>query len=448
MKLRRALSALNGNATVGFGGKKGSLAGIKHGFASGAVSPEMGQPAATAVPNPWPDLDPDAIQFAIHSPKKRVHRPLRESVPLPSYEVVSTTEHLNRALAQLGQEDASNPKIVGLDTEFRSQRGTTLSLVQLQIGLSTYLIDVLSPDMDTTALTAAFQRADVIYVIHDCRSDVEVLYSHFGTAPCSVFDTQVAASIVGNPPGTQASLQNVLLAHVGVQLPKSKSITRSNWLQRPLTAAQLGYAALDVVYLPKLVERLRCSLQQGDRFAWAQEDSMQLVQSNIDKARGISQKQITGPDPLLQLPPGTLPEDNQALMQASDCLSVSIIRASLQALSAQLGISEAILATRKRFDPILLKVKSSVAAEMCLRTQTPTWDEAQGADLLAKEFATPPTGWNGWRRDVVYPHIMACLDEVRHKMIYDIEHPEEALERYQALKDSAPQNRRQPQQTS
>jgi ribonuclease D len=117
----------------------------------------------------------------------------------------------------------------------------------------------------------AAMQAD--WVVHSARQDVEVIYQAAERMPSRLFDTQVAAGLVGHAP--QLGYANLVNALFGVELPKSH--TRADWSQRPLASEVLQYAAEDVQYLLPARDVLSEQLDKLGRLAWADEDSAMLL---------------------------------------------------------------------------------------------------------------------------------------------------------------------------
>jgi ribonuclease D len=88
-----------------------------------------------------------------------------------------------------------------------------------------------------------------------------------------MFDTQVAAAFLGY--GFSKGYAKLVQAALELELDKHE--TRSDWLQRPLTASQCRYAAEDVYFLIKIYDKLSRKLEQNGRMAWFMEDMSQLV---------------------------------------------------------------------------------------------------------------------------------------------------------------------------
>lgn len=161
---------------------------------------------------------------------------------------------------------------IGLDTEFIRTRTYYSKVGLLQFGDSTgcYLVDPLAvTDWEPLRRLLAATRI----VIHASGEDLGLLYNLLGCVPGDLFDTQLAAAFLGE--GFSLSYRDIVNRFCGVALPKSE--TRSNWLQRPLSPAQLEYAADDVRFLPALQEILEQRLSDGNVREWFDEDCRRLL---------------------------------------------------------------------------------------------------------------------------------------------------------------------------
>lgn len=164
---------------------------------------------------------------------------------------------------------------VGLDTEF--QRTNTYfpipGLYQLSTASGIWLIDPLAVD-DWAPLRRLLEDASCVKVMHACSEDFELLGHHLGVRPVNVFDTQLAYAFLSEH--YSLSYANLVKAVLDLELPKQQ--TRSDWLQRPLSAAQLSYAASDVASLLDLHGRLRSSLEAQGRWRWFEEETARREQ--------------------------------------------------------------------------------------------------------------------------------------------------------------------------
>lgn len=162
-----------------------------------------------------------------------------------------------------------------LDTEF--MRVDTfhpkLALVQLNLNGEVAVIDPLEIQ-GLPAFAQQLASPARLTVMHSASEDLEALAPLLPCGLSHLFDTQIAAAMVGL--GAGLSYQKLVATITGVELPKAE--TRSNWLQRPLTAQQLEYAAHDVEYLPALHSELDVRLEGLGRRVWHTEDCARLVE--------------------------------------------------------------------------------------------------------------------------------------------------------------------------
>lgn len=180
--------------------------------------------------------------------------------------------------ADLHARLAARPARVGLDTEFIRERTywPQLALVQLAMGegagADVLLIDPLVPGM-CDALAPLLTDPAVLKVMHSASEDVVAFKRACGVVPAPLFDTQIAAALAGI--GGGMGYQRLVQEQLGVALPKGE--TRSDWLRRPLSPAQLEYAADDVLHLDALYRDLAARLDALQRRAWLDEDAARLL---------------------------------------------------------------------------------------------------------------------------------------------------------------------------
>jgi len=183
-------------------------------------------------------------------------------------ELVTAAEELEALASRLLQADA-----VAVDTEFFWERTfyPILGLVQLATPDGCWLVDTVRlPDI--RALGAVLASPAVTKVLHDAPQDLGILARATGALPRTVFDTRLAAGFAGL--GSTCSLQALLRETVGVGI--SKAETRSNWLRRPLSDAQLRYAADDVVHLIRVRDILLARCANDTVRGWLAEELARL----------------------------------------------------------------------------------------------------------------------------------------------------------------------------
>lgn len=165
---------------------------------------------------------------------------------------------------------------VCLDTEFMriNTYFPTLALIQTCVDRHCALIDPVALGNHLVPLNAYLSNPQTLTITHSASEDLEALATIFPNGPAQLFDTQIAAAMVGL--GYGLSYQKLVFLLLNVEIPKSE--TRSNWLQRPLSAEQLAYATQDVLYLPDAYAALIEKLDALGRRAWLLEDSQRMVE--------------------------------------------------------------------------------------------------------------------------------------------------------------------------
>lgn len=184
--------------------------------------------------------------------------------------LVDSDELLEQAIA-----DLSKSSELALDLEFDQHRytyGFNLCLIQLTSGNGTcYIIDPF-PLKDLKPVYDLFENEQITKIIHHANNDI-LLLDKLGCSIRNVLDTDVAAKILNYE---RSSLASVLKEEFNQEIDKSQQ--SSNWNNRPLTEAQLIYAAIDVIYLHKIKDKLLSEVKQQGRYHWLQEEN-QLLES-------------------------------------------------------------------------------------------------------------------------------------------------------------------------
>eukprot|EP01041_Mallomonas_annulata_P003596 gene3596-7148_t len=150
---------------------------------------------------------------------------------------------------------------IGVDLEFDRDRysyGFSLCLIQVFGDETSYIFDPITVS-NLRPLFQIFENKNILKILHSPGEDIRLLHQ-FECFPRNLFDTEVAAKLLNF---SSTSLSSLLSTCLDVQLDKSQQ--KSNWLKRPLTPAQLVYAANDVIYLPKLKNILLEKALQKDK---------------------------------------------------------------------------------------------------------------------------------------------------------------------------------------
>ncbi len=183
-------------------------------------------------------------------------------VPLPevSVELIADAAAFSGLLARL-----QNEPVIALDTEGNSFHAYTERVCLIQIGLPDRQV-VLDPlSVDVKGLGPLLADKSRLWVLHGSDFDVRTLHRDFGFRLGRLFDTMIAAQVMQLP---ELGLAALLKRHFGLVLRKVEQ--RSDWGKRPLTEAQLGYAAADVRCLLALHRELAQALTEKQLVAKAE----------------------------------------------------------------------------------------------------------------------------------------------------------------------------------
>ena len=183
---------------------------------------------------------------------------------------ISTQEELARFC-----EQASTSPVLAVDTEFIRERTYYPRLCLIQLATSPEHIAAVDPFAvdDLAPVAELFQNPAITKVFHACSQDLEVIDGTMGCVPTPIFDTQLAASFLGQR--IQLGYGALVEAYTGVRLAKAESLT--DWSRRPLDAEQLVYAEDDVRYLPEIYARMVAELVEQDRLAWVLPEMQALL---------------------------------------------------------------------------------------------------------------------------------------------------------------------------
>ena len=180
---------------------------------------------------------------------------------------IDTAEELDRFLGSV-----SSVREVALDTEGASFHRFVdrIYLLQLSTRELTAVIDPLAVGRPER-LGVLLEDPKVEKVLHDADYDLRLLHQDYGWHARNVFDTRIAAQLLGL---TAFGLAALLDRYFGVRLDKKHQ--RADWSMRPLTPGMLDYAAQDTMYLLELRDRMRDDLERAGRWEWAREEFQRL----------------------------------------------------------------------------------------------------------------------------------------------------------------------------
>ncbi|MCC8982584.1 ribonuclease D [Bradyrhizobium acaciae] len=180
-------------------------------------------------------------------------------------DLISTTSDLAAACDRLAKH-----KVITVDTEFL--RETTyyplLCVVQMASAEEAVVVDALAPGIDLKPFFELMSNEAVLKVFHAARQDIEIVWHLSGTIPHPIFDTQVAAMVLGY--GDSIAYDQLVDRVTGHRPDKTHRFT--DWSRRPLSEEQLHYAVSDVTHLREVFAALDADLRKRDRSEWVSEE--------------------------------------------------------------------------------------------------------------------------------------------------------------------------------
>ena len=186
-------------------------------------------------------------------------------------DLIATTAELAEVCARM----ARHPYVT-VDTEFlrESTYYPLLCVAQMASPEEAVVIDALAPGIDLAPFFTLMTDENVCKVFHAARQDIEIVWNMAGKIPHPIFDTQVAAMVLGY--GDSIAYDALVQRITGDALDKSHRFT--DWSRRPLSEAQIFYARSDVTHLRDVYLKLAADLQKRERTSWV-EAEMEVLTS-------------------------------------------------------------------------------------------------------------------------------------------------------------------------
>lgn len=188
---------------------------------------------------------------------------------MTNIQYINTHEQLIELCEQIKKEPW-----LALDTEFLREKTYYPKFCLLQIATPEWVacVDPIAlPSLDM--LFEALYDPGIVKVLHSCRQDMEIFYQLTGKIPGPIFDTQIAAPLLGfqENPGYAMLVSSLLNVNL------NKAHTRADWSKRPLQQDEIQYAADDVVYLCKIYQIMLRKLAELGRDKWLDRDFAELL---------------------------------------------------------------------------------------------------------------------------------------------------------------------------
>ncbi len=193
--------------------------------------------------------------------------------------LIATGSQLTEVLKAIESADR-----VGIDTEADSLHCYKEKLCLLQISVPTRdaIVDPLT-DVDLAPLRDALAEKEI--VLHGADYDLRLLRRNLSFAPRRIFDTVIAARMIGI---REFSLAALVQRYFGIELTKGSQ--KANWAQRPLPARMAEYAVNDTRYLLPLAERLEAELNSRNRMEWFRQSCQRALElAAIDRERDVDE---------------------------------------------------------------------------------------------------------------------------------------------------------------
>jgi len=190
----------------------------------------------------------------------------------PTYQLLDQPGSLGPLLAAIEKVDE-----VALDTEADNMYhySTRVCLLQFLVDGDVFLVDVLAPGQKLEPLWKVLASKHLI--MHGSDFDLRLLHDLCRFSPHSLFDTMLAAQLLGLQ---RIGLASLLEQHFAVALDKDGQ--KANWSKRPITPKLLNYAALDVWHLPALRDILRRELKKLGRFEWLEQQCRAQIAAGFE----------------------------------------------------------------------------------------------------------------------------------------------------------------------
>lgn len=187
----------------------------------------------------------------------------------PAIQYINRPEQLPKLCADIKQA-----AWIAVDTEFLREKTYYPKFCLLQLATPDWVACI-----DPIALTnlepvfAAIYQPNIVKVFHSCRQDLEIFFHLMGKLPEPIFDTQIAAPLLGfqDNPGYAMLVSSFLNVNL------TKAHTRADWSKRPLTDSEIEYAADDVIYLCQIYQIMTEKLKALGRIEWLKNDFAELT---------------------------------------------------------------------------------------------------------------------------------------------------------------------------
>lgn len=184
-----------------------------------------------------------------------------------SYEYIDEEKQLARVSREWNED------LIGVDIECENNLhhyGSYVSIIQLSTKSKNWIVDVLRLK-SIEPVISLFMNPGIEKIFHDVGFDLRIIYYQFKVCPVNIFDTEIAAMLLGKK---EYGLGNLLKSYFNVK--KESKFQMADWSKRPIKKDMLDYAVSDSSYLVALRNTLAKELKEKQRLEWAREEFKSL----------------------------------------------------------------------------------------------------------------------------------------------------------------------------
>jgi len=190
------------------------------------------------------------------------------------YRLIETEEELRKAAEEWKKQDE-----LAIDIECENNLhhyGVFISIIQVSGNGKNWIVDIMKIEKPKPLLDILEDRGTV-KIFHDVSFDFRILKKQFGCQPKNIFDTQVAAHMLGI---SKVGLGHILQEEFGVK--KEEKFQKADWTRRPMSDEMLDYAYKDTSYLIALKKRFEGKLKEARKLEWAQQQFKAIEKKGFD----------------------------------------------------------------------------------------------------------------------------------------------------------------------
>lgn len=193
------------------------------------------------------------------------------------------TAEISQSLAEFAKA-CQHASFIAIDTEFQREKNYFPKWCLLQLAcidssgkVYAYIVDAMDTKTDWQLVKQILFEQKLVKVLHAAKQDLEILWNYFSQLPKPIFDTQIAAAILGF--GAQCGYERLVrnLLHIEID----KAVQYTDWQARPLSHKQIQYALGDVIYLAQIYPLLHKKLAEQGRATWIDELQKQLLDKKL-----------------------------------------------------------------------------------------------------------------------------------------------------------------------